>query len=54
MKDVDEVSSLIEEEIPEETVVKEEKENVNPTPKKKQKEEKSFEQISIFDNDDDE
>ena len=54
MKDVDEVSSLIEEEIPEETVVKEEKENVNPAPKKKQKEEKSFEQISIFDIDDDE
>ncbi len=53
-EDVEEISSLIEEENIEEEQVKEEKPLINTNPKKNKKEEKSFEQISIFDIDDDE
>ena len=53
-EDMEMISSLIEEEIPEEKPEKEEKVAPVETPKKSKKEEKSFEQISIFDIDDDE
>ena len=53
-EDVEQVSSLIEEEMITEEPVIEEKIQTNSEPKKKKKEEKTFEQISIFDIDDDE